>query len=338
MLKVIKKRVIEYLISLPPKSVKLGQINVLIQTNNYFSKESWIKKFKENIRGLKNINLIFVKNKIDLFRAINFCQAAFIFSLSDFLIEYISKLKIIYLGIAGQDNLEFNLNTQTKLFSSKGIASKAIAEYVVAMTISILNNFNCAFENKINKKWEQSNIIRNEFVSLQSFKIGVLGVGCNGKQIAYLFNKLGCEVYGCDKSKSEDVCYIKHLYTINEIIPFLKNIDILILSLPLTKSTKGFINYELMEKYLKGKIIINVSRGEIINQKDLKKALKNQILKAAVLDVFDKEPLPWWDSLWRYKNVIITPHIAGNINRFRSTIQIDFIQKLKNEFGLNDDL
>ncbi len=77
--------------------------------------------------------------------------------------------------------------------------------------------------------------------------------------------------------------------------------------------------------------LINISRGNIIVEDDLIQALRLKIIKGAVIDVFSKEPLPGSSPLYKLDNVILTPHISGNINLFVDEIQIDFINKVSIE-------
>jgi phosphoglycerate dehydrogenase-like enzyme len=77
--------------------------------------------------------------------------------------------------------------------------------------------------------------------------------------------------------------------------------------------------------------LINISRGNIIVEKDLIHALKSKIIRGAVIDVFSREPLPGSSPLYKLDNVILTPHISGNINLFVDEIQEDFINKMSKE-------
>jgi len=114
----------------------------------------------------------------------------------------------------------------------------------------------------------------------------------------------------------------------NEIFPieqagevFLKS-DIIILTLPLTKKTEHFINKDRLSKMKQGTILVNISRGKIVNELDLVEALQTN-LGGAVLDVFEEEPLEANNPLWECNNVIITPHISfigNNMQRLKALI------------------
>jgi len=91
-------------------------------------------------------------------------------------------------------------------------------------------------------------------------------------------------------------------------LDFLPNSDIVVISLPLTKKTKNLLNYSLMKKIKDNSILINISRGGIINEKDLVKLLNENKFLGVALDVFESEPLDSQSRLWNFNKLIITPH------------------------------
>jgi glyoxylate/hydroxypyruvate reductase A len=94
----------------------------------------------------------------------------------------------------------------------------------------------------------------------------------------------------------------------------LKQTDILVCLIPLTKQTKYLLNYKTLSYLKRGASIINFARGAIINVKDLGRHLNSGKIKHAVLDVFEQEPLPKASILWKHKNVTVLPHISAHTN------------------------
>jgi phosphoglycerate dehydrogenase-like enzyme len=103
---------------------------------------------------------------------------------------------------------------------------------------------------------------------------------------------------------------------------------LLIIALPLNAETANLIGIRELRMLGSDAYLMNISRGNIIVEQDLVKALRSKIIKGAVLDVFAKEPLPGSSPLYKLDNVILTPHISGNINLFVDEIQEDFIKKV----------
>lgn len=333
MLKQIKQILIRKLQTYRPNYINESKLNVLIQLNSFFTKNSWLNKVEKILVNKNNINFVFLRKKIQILRTINYCDAGFLFDLSNSYLNSSTKLKVIYLGVSGN---EFNSSfmPELKVYSSKGISAKSISEYVLANTIFIINKYNNCIENKVFRRWKQNLIIESEYNSIEKFKIGIWGVGNNGRAIAEKFGKLGCQVFGCDLKVSNDFPFIHKWFLFKDFDKFCDEIDILIISVSSDIGKKFQLDYNFIKKHLKHKYIINIARANFINQKDLKKCLREKILSGAVLDVFEKEPLPFYDSLWHFKNLIITPHISGNINRFVSIIQEDFLNKIAMEFNL----
>jgi D-3-phosphoglycerate dehydrogenase len=103
----------------------------------------------------------------------------------------------------------------------------------------------------------------------------------------------------------------------------LKNCDYLSLHIPLTEKTKNMINYEKIKTMKKNAIIINTSRGGIINEIDLDKALKDNVIFGAGLDVFEKEPIDKNNPLIHNKKVLLSPHSATFTNECKSRMAIE---------------
>ena len=111
----------------------------------------------------------------------------------------------------------------------------------------------------------------------------------------------------------------------------LESSDIVISAVSLTPETQNLFNKESFLKMKENAILINVSRGGVINERDLYLVLKSNRIACAVLDVTVNEPLSRYSKLWSLDNLIITPHISGNINKYSSEVMEDFAGKL-NQF------
>jgi glyoxylate/hydroxypyruvate reductase A len=141
-------------------------------------------------------------------------------------------------------------------------------------------------------------------------RIGVLGMGTLGEAVARKLSGFGFEVGGWSRSRHtiENVtCFSGD----SEMPEFLGRTDILVCLLPLTRETQGILNADLYSKLPRGAKLINVGRGKHLNHDDLRDALNEGQIAAAILDVSDPEPLPQNHWLWRDERVLITPHIAS---------------------------
>lgn len=295
------------------------KIKVLIETNKYFTKAKWNDILK-NVINPSKVELMFFDNKYEGYKLIKDAQVMFSFGDN---INYEKRhLQMQYYGISQPD---LSNNSVSEVHYAKGISSNSVAEYCLAYSLIMLNDFDKYSRNHYNKKWHQL-IKSSESSMLSSKTIGVVGLGKNGKKIAEIFKKIGCKVNGYDIKNETDVEIDLFCRGFNEL---LESSDIVISAVNLTSETKYLFNYESFMKMGKDSFLINVSRGAVINEKDLYKVLKHNKLAGAVLDVTADEPLSRFSKLWSLQNLIITPHISGNINRYSLKVMEDFSEKLK---------
>lgn len=143
----------------------------------------------------------------------------------------------------------------------------------------------------------------------KSLNTGIMGLGELGISSANRLIQAGCKVSGWSKSKKK--LSGVETFTEQELDTFLKETNILVNLLPLTRETDGILNLQLFKKLKKPAFLINVARGQHLVEEDLIYALDRNILEHAILDVFETEPLSESHPFWNRKSVTITPHIAS---------------------------
>lgn len=305
------------------------KLKVVVEVSRYFTKKQWeiiISGFE--ITETTDWDIVYCKNNIEVYRHFADANICFIFGISNFLLNQVNKPMMVYFPVLGLDFLNnktipFNLTIE----QPPPLSAQSIAEYCIAMSIILTRNLHKSFENSFINKWKQSNIIPGSAKSITQCKIGILGLGRVGKVVAKNFNAIGCTVIGCDIVIPNDIDSLSLFFFADKLYDFIKGIDILIVALPLNEYTKNLIDSNIIKALGKNKYIINISRGEIINEAALMQALSSNNLKGAALDVFQHEPLSSSSAFYRTNNIILTPHIAGNINLFVNEISNDFIQK-----------
>lgn len=137
----------------------------------------------------------------------------------------------------------------------------------------------------------------------------VVTVGCGsvGSECARRYKALGCRVLGVDLYPTENELYEK-IYPLSVLPSVLSVSDAVILTLPLTDETRGLFNGEMLSHMKNTAVLINISRGAVVDENALTAALSEKKLYGAVLDVFESEPLSQDSPLWDMENVVITPH------------------------------
>ena len=159
-------------------------------------------------------------------------------------------------------------------------------------------------QNMKEKVWKKY----NDEVELYGSTVGIVGVGSIGKEIAKRLEPFNVNVIGY-RRRYEQEPYFNDIYIGKEGLEnLLKQSDYIILALPLNKESYHLINAKTLKLMKPNAVLINIARGEIINQEDLIVALENNWIRAASLDVAVPEPLPSDNKLWTLDNVYITPH------------------------------
>ena len=219
-------------------------------------------------------------------------------------IEKFTSLRYIQLTSAGYDRvpMEYVTSRGIKINNARGVYSIPMAEFAISGVLQVYKQAGFFLENQKVKSWVKS---RGVF-ELYGKTVCIVGCGNVGTECAKRFAAFGCRVIGVDLFPSENDYYEK-IYPISDIDSCLAVSDAVILTLPLTEETRHMFNEQRFNAMKDGVVLVNIARGAVIDESALLSALDGKLL-AAVLDVFEEEPLSSANSLWEKKNVIITPH------------------------------
>jgi phosphoglycerate dehydrogenase-like enzyme len=310
---------------------KNNLIKILIQCNNTFSEASWKQVFKEKFD--EKFEIVYTKSRYDFVR--NFPKSDICFMLgSGNHVKLTKGNKLIYYPLQGLDNINPAIISQYTFIKTSIFNPSSIAEYCLAMLIVAMRDLQIPIKNQIFRIWRQKGLFEVSFKPLSKIRIGILGYGKIGKAVAEIFVKNECQVFCCSRSKHEKDNI--QFYQLQDINQFLINIDVLVICLPLNSNTIHLIKKNHLDK-LKNGVIINISRAQIISEVDLYESLKMNKNQAAILDVHYKEPLSIFNKFYSLKNVILTPHISGNIGLFKNEIQLDFVEKVIDKINIKHD-
>lgn len=192
-----------------------------------------------------------------------------------------------------------------RVTNSSGAAAPAIARTVAMYLLALSRNLPALLHSQSQRRWEP-----RRFADLEGRRVGVLGLGPIGLEVARLASALGLEPVGMRRSiRGDEPC---ETWTFDRLPELISSADVLVLALPLAPETRGLLSRALIETMRPGAIVVNVGRGELLDEDALADALANGHLAGAGLDVFAVEPLPSSSPLWRLPNVIVTPHISGS--------------------------
>ncbi len=249
--------------------------------------------------------------------------------LNENILKHCNNLKVISRHGVGYDNVDlpFIKKKNITLLITANANAVAVAEHVIYMMLSISKSIN-KYDNEVrlgNFKKNASNI---ETLELFNKEMLIVGFGRIGKSLIKRCLGFDMKVYVFDPFVSSEVIENFGGNKIENLEKGLEKCDYLSLHIPLTDKTKNMINYEKIKSMKKNAIIINTSRGGIINEIDLNIALKNNIIFGAGLDVFEKEPIDNKNPLINNKKVLLSPHSATFTNECKSRMAIETIKNI----------
>lgn len=218
--------------------------------------------------------------------------------------ESCPSLKMVCVAFTGVDHVDIDYCREKGITvcNCAGYSTSAVADIVFAMVISLARNI-IPCQDKARNGGTKDGLVGFE---LDGKTFGIIGTGAIGTRVAKIANAFGCKVIAYSRTKKDlpDVEFV----TMEEL---LKNSDIVSLHVPQTPETTGLIGKEQLELMKPEAILINTSRGPVVDSAALATALKNGTIAAAGVDVFNCEPpLPAEESLLAAPNTLLTPHIA----------------------------
>ncbi len=197
------------------------------------------------------------------------------------------------------------------LTNSSGSYGLVISEYVIMATLMLMRRI-LEYEEVIDRReWTQNLPVR----SIAGSSIAIIGTGNIGSNAALRYKALGAEkVTGFSRSgrPAEGFDEVFRMDEFEKVMGA-QNFDVLLLCVPGTPESKGLLNRERLAMLSDRTFVINVGRGSVIDQDALIEALNEGVIAGAALDVVYPEPLPKDSPLWTAKNLILTPHISGDM-------------------------
>ena len=259
-------------------------------------------------------------------------DADIIYGFAPSIVKTSKNLKWLCVPWAGVDSLMppgYFANEECLLTNAAGAYGVSIAEHMIATSLVMMRRLHEFFEETRNGQWLSPRAQK----SLKDCRITVLGTGDIGTTFAKRARAFEpAAIIGvCRSGKSSSDVYDKVL-PVTQLDSILPQTDLLAMSLPSTPETKGILSRQRLALLPQGAYIVNVGRGSAIDEDALADSLDSGHLAGAALDVFQTEPLPASHRLWKTKNLLITPHVAGNMTLAHTrnkNVQM-FLNDLKN--------
>ena len=244
--------------------------------------------------------------------------------LSEKILSNCKNLKVISRHGVGYDNVDLNYikkNNITLLITATANAV-AVAEHVIYMMLSISKSIN-QYDREVRIGNFKKNAASITTLELFNKEILIVGFGRIGQSLIKRCKGFEMKVKVFDPFVNKETIEKFGGKKIENLEEGLKICDYVSLHIPLTEKTKNLINYSNLKKMKKKAIIINTARGGIVNENDLNKALKENIIFGAGLDVFEKEPIDKTNPLLSNKKVLLSPHSATFTNECKSRMSLE---------------
>src|ERR1700722_11134737 len=242
------------------------------------------------------------------------------------LLEHAKKLRVIGRAGVGVDNIDLEAATHKGIavMNTPGANAVAVAEQTLGMMLAMARHLCRADALMHAGKWEKKSLQGTE---LRAKTLGIIGLGRVGIEVARRARAFGMELWGHDPFVS--VAFAKeHGIGLAGLDELYAAADYITLHVGLTPETAGMINESSIAKMRKGVRLVTCARGELVNEADLAKALKEKYVAAAAIDVFSEEP-PKNSPLLALENVLLTPHVGGSTFEAQEAVGVQIAQQVK---------
>jgi phosphoglycerate dehydrogenase-like enzyme len=220
------------------------------------------------------------------------------------------NLKWIQLTSAGADRLLNSgfIQQGVTVTTVSGLHATPIGEFVIQSILMIAKRAPQYIRSQQRREWAR--FMPRE---LYGATVGIVGIGNIGMEVGRLAKVFGCRVIATKRSatSSESTPYADEILPPSELPRLLAESDYVVLSMPLTPETRGMIGEKELRAMKPTAALVNIARGPVVVEDALLRALRENWIVAAALDVFDQEPLPPDSPFWDMENVIVSPHISG---------------------------
>ncbi|WP_417672906.1 D-2-hydroxyacid dehydrogenase [Pseudodonghicola sp.] len=257
------------------------------------------------------------------------------------LLNHAPRLKYLQSISAGinQYDLDAFRARGIRLASGQGVNKNAVSEHAIGLMLSLTRQLALARDNQNARIWrrEQSNPMQRED-ELPGKTMVIVGTGGIGDRIARLAKAFDMKVIGLRRDPAKGSGAADEIHSFKALKTLLPQADVLVLSCPLTEETRHIIDAEALGRLKPSAFLINVARGACVDEAALIAALQQNRLAGAGIDVCATEPLPADSPLWAMRNVVLTPHSAGETRRYELNVLNLLTQNLDRLWAGRGDL
>lgn len=248
-------------------------------------------------------------------------------------LKYAEKLELICETATGFNNIDITYAKEKGIAVTNvaGYSTNTVAQHTFATVLALYDKLSY-YDNFVKSgSYAKSGLftdLSKPFYELEGKTWGIVGLGAIGKRVAKIAEAFGVNIIYYSTSGNN----LNRDYKNVNFEELIKESDIISIHAPLNEKTKGLMSYDAIKKMKKSAILINMGRGPIVVEEDLAKAIEEELIAGAALDVFEVEPIKEDNPLIRIKNkenVILTPHIAWASVEARERLFKEIIENIK---------
>ena len=220
------------------------------------------------------------------------------------------RLKWVQVTSAGVDDMMYSdfVESGVVMTSAKGIVGVHLADHAMALLLALTRGIAWAVRHP---SWDQREATRDMSWELLGSTMGIVGLGGTGREVAARALGFGMRVIAVDPMDVDLPGGVEYCRKMDGLYDLLEASDVVAICAPLTPETEGMFDRAAFGRMQSHAILVNVTRGPIMDEEALIEALESGSIGGAGLDVVPEEPMPDDHPLWRFDNVVITPHSAG---------------------------
>jgi len=236
-----------------------------------------------------------------------------------------SDLRWVHVNGAGVDKLAREVSNTAIIVTNSHVHAEPISEHVFALLLAHTRRMGDVFAEQAKREWGKREI-HPEIIAGRT--MGILGLGHIGTAVAVRAHAFGMKVWGM-RRRARPVPGVERVVAMDAVDEVLRVADVLVVTLPLTRETENLLDGQKIALLPKGAFVINVGRGQLLDEGALIRAIREERLSGAGLDVFVDEPLGSTSSLWTVPNLIVSPHISGNFPQYMERVMALFTDNLR---------
>ncbi|GAA0557973.1 D-2-hydroxyacid dehydrogenase [Actinomadura livida] len=223
----------------------------------------------------------------------------------------------VHIASAGVDRLLFPglVESGTVVTNSRGVFDEPIAEYVLGLVLTFAKDLHTTVRLQGERRW-----LHRETERVTGARALVVGTGPIGRAIGRRLSAAGLAVSGAGRTPRDADPDLGVVHPMERLGEALAEADYVVLAAPLTPETRHMVDAAALARMRPSARLVNVGRGALVNEADLVEALRAGRIAGAALDVFEDEPLPESSPLWDMPNVLVSPHMSGDVIGWRDEL------------------